>query len=156
MICTSIYRNLLDWINGLFAAHTFVSGACKQVGDFLPILIISLLLRFHDLWCSFETLVETAGSLEKLIIMRLAIQNPLERIVVAQLECTSTMVAPETGLVVGSVICCQLINKVDSFCTGHAFLLCSSKCCHLMIWISHKHLQVYICFVVDLFSSLAS
>lgn len=127
MICGAIYRNLLSWINSPIASHTFISGAHKLVGDFLCILIFNELFRFHNLWCSFKTLLQAASSLEELIKVRPAIQDPLKGIEVAELEGSFAMVAPEASFVIDPIIGRQLVNKVHSFVTGHAFLLGSSK-----------------------------
>lgn len=104
MICSAVYRNLLSWINGLIASHTFISGAHKFVGDFLCILIFNKFFRFHNLWCSFKTLLQAASSLEELIKVRPAIQHPLKGIEVAELEGAFAMVAPEASFVIDPVI----------------------------------------------------
>lgn len=104
MIRGAIYRNLLSWINSLITFHTFISGAHKLVGDFLCILIFNKFFWFHNLWCSFKTLLQAASSLEKLIKVRPAIQHPLKGIEVAELESAFAMVAPEASFVIDPII----------------------------------------------------
>lgn len=59
--------------------------------------------------------------------MRPAIENSLERVVVTELEGTSTMVASEAGLVINSIIGGQPINQIHGLLAGHAFLGGSCK-----------------------------
>jgi hypothetical protein len=106
VVCSSIDSNLLDWVDSLITPHTFFSGTTNNIQYFVrsSILIISRLFWFQDFRGTFKTLVQTASSLEELIKVRPAVQNPLKRIVVAELEGTPAVVASEAGLVVHSAI----------------------------------------------------
>lgn len=94
----------------------------------MRVLAINWSLWFYNLWGSIETLVETTSSLEELIEVRPAVENPLKGIVVTELEGTSAVMATEASLVINAIISSELIHQIHSLVTGFAFLCGTSKC----------------------------
>lgn len=137
VVRSPVYCHLFSWIDSILAAKAFISGSPKHTCDFSHCRFVSIqgFFWFHDFWCAFKALVKTASSFEELIKVWPAVEYPLKGIVVAELEGAFAVVATETGFVVNPIISSQLVNKIDSFVTGHALLGCPCKC-HVCVFFS--------------------
>lgn len=102
VVRTSVDSYLFCWIDSLVTANTFISGSHKLIQH--GSLTVNEFLWFHYFGCPFKALVQATSSFKELVKVWSAVQNPFKRIVIAQLESSPAVVAPEAGFVVDPVI----------------------------------------------------
>jgi len=85
-----------------------------------------------------KVLAEIPRFLEKLLKMRLAVQDPIHGGVAAHRKKPSAMAAFEAGFMVRPPFKSQHINYIDSLITSCAFIQSSCECHSLLFAVSGK------------------